>query len=152
MILKPMKVCSLIAAIFVSSWAFGHSAHSDAKDPMGEPAKKTSRIIAISMTDNMRYTPSVIQIKRGESVTLAFKNDGKLKHEAVIGQLTELKEHAELMKKHPDMEHDDPKSISAQPGETAQIKWTFSNPGTFYIACLKPGHFDAGMRATLQVK
>ena len=149
---KQFKMVGVICALALSGWAWGGGDHSHAADPMGEPAKKTTRTVLISMSDDMKYTPNVIQIKRGEAVTLSFKNDGKLKHEAVMGHLDELKKHAEVMKMHPDMEHDDPKSISANSGETALIKWKFTQPGTFYIACLKPGHFDAGMRATLVVK
>jgi uncharacterized cupredoxin-like copper-binding protein len=132
------------------AWASGD--HHGGHDPMGEAVKKTSRTVAISMSDTMKYTPNVIQIKRGEAVTLAFKNDGQLKHEAVLGSLPELQKHAEMMKMHPDMEHDDPKSISAKAGETAYIKWKFTQPGTYYVACLVPGHFDAGMRASIIVK
>ena len=131
-------------------WASGD--HHGGHDPMGEIAKKTVRTVQISMTDSMKYAPNVIQIKRGEAITLAFKNDGQLKHEAVIGNKAELQEHAEMMKMHPGMQHNDPKSISAKAGETAYIKWKFTQAGTFYIACLVPGHLEAGMRATIVVK
>jgi uncharacterized cupredoxin-like copper-binding protein len=149
---KAMKTPLAMAMLITACTAWGSGDHQGGHDPMGEAAKKTSRTVQISMSDNMKYMPNVIQIKRGEAVTLAFKNEGQLKHEAVLGNLDELKKHAEMMKMHPDMEHDDPKSISAKAGETAYIKWKFTQAGTFYVACLVPGHFDAGMRASVIVK
>jgi uncharacterized cupredoxin-like copper-binding protein len=149
---KAMKTPLAMAMLITACTAWGSGDHQGGHDPMGEAAKKTSRTVQISMSDSMKYMPNVIQIKRGEAVTLAFKNEGQLKHEAVLGNLDELKKHAEMMKMHPDMEHDDPKSISAKAGETAYIKWKFTQAGTFYVACLVPGHFDAGMRASVIVK
>jgi len=151
MLAKLSKLVLVFSSLLVSTCVWSSGSHH-AHDPMGEPAKTTTRTIPIRMSDTMRYTPNVIQIKRGEAVTLAFKNEGQLKHEAVLGQLDDLKKHAELMKMYPDMEHDDPKSISAKAGETALMKWKFTKAGTFYIACLKPGHFEAGMRAQIVVK
>lgn len=149
---KKLKLASTAGVLLISGSVWSSGDHVAAHDPMGEPATKTTRTVAISMSDSMQYTPNVIHIKRGEAVTLAFKNDGQLKHEAVLGRLPELKKHAEMMKMYPDMEHDDPKSISAKMGETAYIKWKFTQSGTFYVACLMPGHFDAGMRASVIVK
>ena len=150
MLSKKMQGAVLLSGSVIAAMAWSHG--EQGHDPIGEPAIKTTRTVAIRMSDTMQYIPNMIQIKRGEAITLAFKNEGKLKHEAILGALPELQKHAEMMKMHPDMTHDDPKSISAQAGETALIKWKFTQAGTFYIGCLMPGHFDAGMRATLIVK
>ena len=73
----------------------------------GDP-KSVSRTIKIDMTDAMRYSPAEIAIKRGETIRFQASNSGKVVHEIVLGTMRELKEHAELMKKHPGMEHDEP--------------------------------------------
>ena len=60
--------------------------------------------------------------------------------------------HAEMMKKFPDMEHDDPNAKSVDPGKTSEIVWRFTKAGTFEFACLIPGHREAGMHGTVTVK
>jgi len=57
-----------------------------------------------------------------------------------------------VMKKFPDMEHDDPNAKSVDPGKTAEIVWRFTKAGTFEFACLIPGHREAGMHGTVTVK
>jgi uncharacterized cupredoxin-like copper-binding protein len=116
----------------------------------GDP-KRVSRTILISGDDQMRFTPSKISVKRGETIRFVLRNDGRVMHEMVLGTLTQLKEHADLMKKHPGMEHDEPYMTHVGPGKTGQIVWTFDKPGEFHFACLVPGHFEAGMRGTINV-
>ena len=70
----------------------------------------------------------------------------------VLGTAKELREHAELMKKFPEMEHEDPNQLSVEPGKKGELVWQFTRVGTFDFACLQPGHFDAGMRGKVAVK
>ena len=79
-------------------------------------------------------------------------NDGKVMHEMVIGRMKELKEHAELMRKFPNMEHDEPYMAHVAPGKLGEIVWQFTQPGEFHYACLIPGHMEAGMIAKITVK
>ena len=110
----------------------------------GDPAKAT-RTIRVDMNDRMRFVPAEIRIKRGETVRLVAANKGQVLHELVLGTPDELRRHAELMKKFPDMEHDEPHMTHVQPGKRGEIVWQFSEPGEFQFACLLPGHFEAGM-------
>lgn len=110
----------------------------------GDP-KNATRTIEIRMSDKMRFTPDVLTVKRGETVRFVVKNDGKAMHEMVIGTLAELKSHGELMKKFPNMEHDEPYMAHVEPGKSGVITWTFTKAGEFHFGCLVPGHFDAGM-------
>jgi uncharacterized cupredoxin-like copper-binding protein len=107
--------------------------------------KAARRTVEIRMTDAMRFAPDRIEVWQGETVRLVHRNTGKVMHEFVLGTPEELKEHAELMKKFPDMEHDEPYMAHVPPGKTGEIVWTFNRAGTFDFACLIPGHFDAGM-------
>ena len=79
------------------------------------------------------------------------RNTGQIKHEMVLGTISELKKHAALMAKFPEMEHDDPNAVSVEPGKTGEFAWTFSKPGSFDFACLVPGHFEAGMKGRIVV-
>jgi uncharacterized cupredoxin-like copper-binding protein len=110
----------------------------------GNPAKVT-RTVKMDLSDKMRFHPSVLQVKRGETVRFVVANSGKVLHEMVIGTLAELQEHASLMQKFPDMEHDEPYMAHVKPGATQQIVWQFNRSGEFNYACLVAGHFEAGM-------
>ena len=119
----------------------------------GKPGdrKMATRTVRIEGTDNMRYTPSVIRVKQGETVRILVKNAGKQVHETVLGTMEELEEHYELMKKFPDMEHDEPHMVHLKPGKTGEIVWQFTRAGEFYFGCLIPGHFEAGMFGSISV-
>lgn len=124
----------------------GHGDHhgkSTAGSP-GDPAKVT-RTIAITMDDTMRFSPATITTKRGETLRLTVNNSGKVAHELVIGPKDELMAHAELMRKFPGMEHDEPNMIRLDPGASGDIVWKFDENGTVDFACLIPGHMEAGM-------
>jgi uncharacterized cupredoxin-like copper-binding protein len=117
----------------------------------GDP-KKVTRMVRIQGTDDMRYTPAAITVKRGETVRFVVKNAGKILHETVLGTMAELKEHYELMKTFPDMEHDEPHMVHLRPGETGEMVWQFTKAGEFYFACLMPGHLEAGMLGKITVR
>jgi uncharacterized cupredoxin-like copper-binding protein len=117
----------------------------------GDP-KKVSRTIKVDMADAMRFTPAQITVKRGETVRLVATNKGQVLHEMVLGTADELKQHAEMMKKFPDMEHDEPHMTHVKPGASGEIVWQFTQAGEFRFACLIPGHFEAGMVGTVTVK
>lgn len=90
--------------------------HTTAIGKPGNPAK-VSRTIEVDMNDTMRFTPSHVQVRRGETIKFIVKNNGKIKHEMVLGSAKELKAHAELMRKFPEMEHADPNQVSVDPGK-----------------------------------
>lgn len=117
----------------------------------GNP-RKVSRTIQIAMADTMRFTPADFTTKRGETIRFVIRNNGKQLHEMVLGTAQALKEHAELMKKFPEMEHADANMAHVKPGATGEIVWQFTNAGQFQFACLLPGHYEAGMVGRLAVK
>lgn len=128
-----------------------HPGHDDTFGKPGDPAK-VSRTVAVDMTDAMRFTPGNISVKKGETIRFVVKNSGQLKHEMVLGTAKEMREHAELMKRFPEMEHADPNQLSLEAGKTGELIWQFTRAGTFDFACLQPGHFDAGMHGKIAVK
>ena len=122
--------------------------------PFGKASdpRKAKRTIAVDMADTMRFSPSEITVKRGETVRFVAKNSGQQMHEMVLGTMKELKEHAEQMRKHPEMEHDEPHMLHVAPGKTGEMGWQFTKAGEFYYGCLVPGHFEAGMMGKVIVK
>ena len=156
-----MKWLSILAVASILVWPLAAGSHGDATQKgktgnrtvaaeekafgrEGDP-KKVTRTVNVDMSDRMRFSPASLTIRQGETVRFVVKNSGKVLHEMVIGTLAELKEHAELMKKHPGMEHDEPYMAHVAPGKTERIVWQFTRPGTFHYGCLVPGHFEAGM-------
>ena len=114
-------------------------------------AKNVKRTITITMGDNMRFTPDLIEVKQGETIRFVIKNSGKMLHELVIGTKKELDDHAALMLKFPTMEHDEPYMAHVNAGKTGGFIWTFNRPGEFDFACLIAGHYQAGMVGKIRV-
>ncbi len=113
--------------------------------------KAATRVINIVMTDNMRFNPDKIEVKAGDTVKIVIKNEGKMLHEMVIGTKKNLEQHAAMMLKFPDMEHDEPYMAHVPAGKTGQLVWRFNRAGDFEFACLIAGHFQAGMKGTIKV-
>ena len=162
--MKLSQALVLSAAFSFSSLALAHgeAAHgpkerkaiSTEEKPFGREGdpKKVTRTIKVDMSDKMRFSPATLEIKRGEIVRFEAKNSGKIMHEMVLGTMDELKKHAELMRKHPGMEHDEPYMAHVAPGKTENIVWQFTKAGEFYYGCLIPGHFEAGMVGKVVVR
>jgi uncharacterized cupredoxin-like copper-binding protein len=147
----PMLLAFGLVLAAYSAIAHGDEHHDAAYGKPGDPAK-VSRTIEIDMSDAMRFTPATITARKGETIRFVVKNSGKVKHEMVLGSIKELKEHAALMLKFPEMEHADPNQLSVDPGKTGEMIWQFTKAGAFDFACLQPGHFEAGMRGKVAVK
>ncbi len=110
------------------------------------------RTLEVSMGDDMRFQPSHLDVRLGETVRLVIRNRGALMHEMVIGTRDELDSHAALMLKHPNMEHDEPWMAHVEPGKSGDLIWAFNRAGDFEFACLLPGHYQAGMRGSIRVR
>ncbi|MDE2298861.1 MAG: cupredoxin family protein [Burkholderiales bacterium] len=162
--MKPIRNVLALSLIAAGAAAFAHgdqdhgshagtAAHQDHAAALGQPGdpKKVDRTVAITMRDAMRFEPASIAVKRNETIRFVLTNPGKLKHEMVLGTPAELKEHAALMIRFPQMQHVDPNQVSVEPGSTGELVWKFTKPGTFDFACLQAGHYDAGMRGKVIV-
>ncbi|WP_024303463.1 plastocyanin/azurin family copper-binding protein [Pseudogulbenkiania sp. MAI-1] len=148
--LSLMAALAAASAMASGTHAGGHGGEVSAIGQPGQAAKVT-RTIKIDMTDNMRFSQDLIKVKRGETIRFVLKNNGQVKHEFSLGTEKELKEHYEVMKKFPDMEHDEPSKISLAPGKQGEVIWHFTKAGTVNFACLHPGHFEAGMKGQVKV-
>ncbi|MCZ4312939.1 cupredoxin family protein [Comamonadaceae bacterium G21597-S1] len=156
---KIVLATSLVAASGMAL-AHGDTAHAKKDTPVVKEqkpwgvagdAKAVKRTISVSMTDTMRFSPEKIDVKQGDTLKFVLKNDGKVMHEFVIGTRKDLDEHAALMMKFPNMEHDEPYMAHVAPGKTGTIVWTFNKAGRFDFACLIAGHYQAGMVGKITV-
>lgn len=136
--------------------AHGHEAsgghgHASMMGEPGDPAK-VSRTVMVDMADNMRFTPANIDVKVGETIRFFVKNSGQTTHEMVLGNLADLKAHAEMMRSMPNMAHNEPNMTKLNPGQRGGMVWHFTQPGVVDFACTVPGHLEAGMKGTITVK
>ena len=116
-------------------------------------AQVVTRTVAIDMDDTMRFSPDTLRARAGETIRLAVRNQGKLVHELVIGTEAEIAAHAAAMRSGAaGHSHGGGASISLQPGQSGDLVVTFPQPADLRIACLEPGHYEAGMRGSLQVQ
>jgi len=131
----------------------GKTGYSATSKVFGEydPALTPVKTIEVSMADTMRFSPEELTVSAGDVVKFVVTNDGELNHEFVLGTKNSLEDHAELMIKFPNMQHEEPYMAHVDPGKTMEIIWKFTNAGSFEFGCLLPGHFDAGMRGTITV-
>jgi uncharacterized cupredoxin-like copper-binding protein len=154
-ILSKSSTLVFIALLAASSAASAAGAHAGGHgdSAIGKPgvASKVSRTIQVEMASGMRFKPAEIRVKKGETIRFVLKNTDAVKHEFSLGTEKELLEHYEVMKKFPDMEHDEPNKISLAPGKRGEVIWQFTKADTVNFACLHPGHFDAGMKGQVIV-
>lgn len=155
---RTMLMTAAVTALLSASWAMyayagpGHDATETHESfSAGQPgdAKSSARTIQVSMKENedgtMAYSPDKIEVKQGEQIRFVITNTGEVTHEFVLASTDENLEHAEEMKKNPEMEHDAPNMITLEPKAKTEVLWDFSKGGTFEFACLIPGHRELGM-------
>lgn len=118
------------------------------------------RTVEIEMSE-FAFTPADLSFEAGETVRFVFTNVGEASHEAVLGDRHVQEEHETTMAEGADDHSDngedpgghqeDIPSVTVEPGETGEFVHTFTEPGELMLGCHLPGHWDAGMQATLEV-
>ena len=149
-----MRTLTALASILLALGAQAHDDRHGHRADIGGPGRASSvtRTVRVVMLDSMRFVPASIAVREGETVRFIVKNDGKLKHEFVLGTAGELAAHAEMMKKFPDMKHSDPNMIALAGGQSEELLWHFSKAGPVAFGCLEVGHYDAGMKGAVNVR
>jgi uncharacterized cupredoxin-like copper-binding protein len=154
---------ALAAATLLSAnaWAgegpSGHSHSHGEAFSAGEPGnpKKPAKIVQVTMGESdgkMLFVPARLEVRKGDQIKFVLRNNGELDHEFVLASTADNLEHAEAMKKNPDMAHEEPNGRQLAPNKTGEIVWKFTRAGEFEYACLIPGHREAGMTGTIVVK
>lgn len=153
--------------------AGGTHSHAHDSDAIGKPgdAANVSRTLEVVMRDNY-YEPEAIAVQAGETVRFSVENAGVLVHEFNIGTAAMHAAHKDemlMMMKHGvltpteidrdkmasgdhSMQHDDPNSVLLEPGEKAEVIWTFAAAGDLEFACNIPGHYESGMVGEIELQ
>ena len=104
--------------------------------PESEAATSPSEVSGTEITvecGEFKFTPSEITVKKGEKVTLAFKNAGSVPHDYVIADLGVT-------------------TRRINPGEEDTVEFTPEEAGEFKFICDIGNHEEQGMTGTLIVE
>jgi uncharacterized cupredoxin-like copper-binding protein len=156
MMRSNLIVVAVVAAV-IGTVMFVAAAHENDHFSAGAPGdpKGPARIIKVTMREDgkkMLFEPSRLSVRKGEQIRFVLSNDGTESHEFVLATISENRNHAEMMKKHPHMKHEEPNAIRLTPFTEGEMIWKFNRRGTFEYACLIDGHYEAGMHGTVDVK
>jgi uncharacterized cupredoxin-like copper-binding protein len=138
-------VLGLVAAVALLGGCGGgeHDSHSTTAD----------RVVNVAMRD-IAYDPAAVTVKAGETVRFVFNNEGKLPHDAFIGDEAAQVEHEKEMR---EADADgkggghDAHGIVVDPGDIGSLTYTFKAGDMLIIGCHQVGHYAAGMKVALTV-
>lgn len=136
------------------------------------PASKATRTVEVVLKD-IAFEPKSLQAKAGETVRFVLINEGKLPHEFNLGDKAMHVEHQKEMiamqgkiftagMDHAGMGHGQMagdghghaggNTVLVQPGQRAELTWTFRKSAPIEFACNVPGHYQAGMVGPLTIE
>jgi uncharacterized cupredoxin-like copper-binding protein len=109
--------------------------------------------IAVSLTDNMRIEPAAMSVPAEMPITFVVTNTGQIEHEFTLGDADVQDEHEQEMLEMGGMPmtHDEDNAVTVAPGATKELVYTFASQGTSLAGCHVPGHYPAGMKATITI-
>lgn len=121
----------------------------------GEPAdaSEADRAIEVNVDNDLAFEPAEFEVGVGEVITFVISNTGDVEHEFVLGDEEAQNEMAQMMDSGEDHAHSGEMSnaVTIHAGETAELTWRFTEPGTVLIGCHVPGHWEADMRGSVTV-
>jgi uncharacterized cupredoxin-like copper-binding protein len=145
-----------LSAIAAPAHAHGESGHHDGARGAtgtdggpGNPAEVRRTIRVEARHDD--FNVKTIQVRAGETVRFVVTNDDYEPHEFAIASPQEHEEHRAMMRKMPNMRHDDPNVITIDPGQTKELVWKFGKDANIEFACNIPGHAEHGMAGKFRV-
>jgi len=126
----------------------GGGAHHDGASTSVAPS--AAERINVVMRD-IAFVPDKLDVKQGSTVTFVFTNEGKVVHDAFIGDETAQADHEAEMSGGEDHHMENANAITVEPGKTGELTHTFSDAATLIIGCHEPGHYAAGMKVAVAI-
>ncbi len=126
----------------------------DGSFTFGEPGdpNMVGRTIRIDQLDPFRFSPEMVEVKAGETIRFVVSNRGTTDHEFVIGDMAFQEQHgSEMMEEGSGMMTSEPNAVVVAPGQSIDVFWRFTTPGTYVYGCHVSGHFAAGMKGEIKV-
>ena len=110
-----------------------------------------ARTVEIEMRDN-KYSPDTVSVQAGETVRFVFTNNGDATHDAYLGDMAAQDDHEmEMRDQMGGHGMDDEGSVTVEPGKTGELTHTFDTNDAVLIGCHEPGHYEGGMRMSIDV-
>jgi uncharacterized cupredoxin-like copper-binding protein len=118
----------------------------------GHGSDSETRTVEIDMVD-IAFEPDTLEVTEGETVRFVFTNAGVVAHEAFVGDQAAQADHEEEMR---DAEHgghgeESEDAITVEPGDTGELTYTFDEAGSLEVGCHQEGHYEAGMKISVEV-
>jgi uncharacterized cupredoxin-like copper-binding protein len=108
---------------------------------MGTPAAAGE--VTVTLMDG-NVDSSVVTFQVGQEYTFNITNSGSNVHAFYIEKAGANHEPLEANGEEAEVE-------DIQPGASASLTWTFTEPGNYQLACHVPGHYPAGMALNVKV-
>ncbi len=129
-----------------------------AADTHDDDAAEAGRTVQVAMAE-FAFSPAEVAVSKGETVLFEVTNDGVIEHEFRLTTEHAAMEHmAAGHESHGDdaaagePDHGEVILLVA-PGETGTITVNFDHDADFELmACMLPGHYEAGMHAPLTLE
>ena len=132
----------------------------DMSGAYGEPAdaSEAERTFEVAVDNEFAFEPAEYEVAAREVVTFQITNTGDIEHEFVLGDEQAQQQMAEDMAE--EMDEGDghahsgemSNAVTIHGGEQAELTWRFPDEATtVLVGCHLPGHWEAGMRASVTV-
>lgn len=125
-----------------------HVAEAEPDEHEGEVTG--TRTVEVTMNE-FSFDPPTAEVSAGETVRFVFTNEGAIEHEAMLGDAHMQDEFQGAHDDHGGGHHGDVHAVTVPAGGADELVVTLDEPGTQYFGCHLPGHYEAGMEATLTV-
>ena len=139
----------ILAVVALAVWPAMSCASPETTD-----AEAEGRTVVVYMRDN-HFEPNELQVESDETINFRFVNTGKVRHDAFIGDEEAQAEHERAARQsgeHGGHTADATDAVLVDPGKTGSLTYTFEEKGETLIGCHEPGHYEAGMVATVDVE
>jgi len=147
MLTPAMRLAALVGALLVFS-----ACSAGGTTPGTEDAPREVRL---TMTADNAFDPPRIEVTRGETVRFVVRNASDEAHEAYVGTAAEQRAHATDHSGFGPEEQGDAAhmgyGVHVPPRGDGVMVVTFDQGTEYLIGCHYPGHYEAGMRAVIEV-
>lgn len=171
MSLSRRAAAALLLGLPATALAAGsHDAGHGARIGQEGVRDAVNRTVEVVLTDN-HFEPPAMQFGIGETIRFVVVNDGELVHEFAIAtpvmhaahrrEMMQLMQAGVLQTDRINYEllgygasglrHDHANGALLEPGDTAEVVWTFDTRAPVEIACNVPGHYESGMIASIEL-
>jgi uncharacterized cupredoxin-like copper-binding protein len=144
------KILGIAAAVMLAGAGCGGGSHEGMSHGSEAGKGVATRTVDVTMRDIM-FDPPVVTVKDGETVTINFHNEGKIRHDAFLGDEAAQAEHEKKMSGGSMGGAHDDDAISIEPGKYGSLTHTYKAGDMLLIGCHEPGHYAAGMKITVAV-